>query len=116
MKCDNLKAFNSVDSDLQEFCGKRLVYSKSEVDAAITEYQEKILVLEKSYKKLVKKFVHEISVAESYRSLIYKEDALKYQEKGNSEMYDELSKKSDNAFRHANRWRRIFRKLSQEEK
>ena len=60
--------------------------------------------------------VHEISVAESYRSLVYKEDALKYQENGNSEMYDELSKKSDNAYRHANRWRRIFRKLSQEAK
>ena len=90
------------------------VYLKPEVDALIAEYQEKILVLEKSYKKLVKKFVHEISVADSYRSLIYKEDALKYQEVGNSEIYEELSKKSDNAYRHANRWRRIFRKMSQE--
>lgn len=92
------------------------VYIKSDVDAVIAEYQEKILVLEKSYKKLVKRFVHETSVAESYRSLIYKEDALKYQEAGNSEMYEELSKKSDKAYRHANRWRRIFRKMSQEEK
>lgn len=92
------------------------VYLKSEADKVIAEYQEKILVLEKSYKKLVKKFVHESSVAESYRSLVYKDDALKYKEVGNSEMYDELSKKSDNAYRHANRWRRIFRKLSQEEK
>lgn len=90
------------------------LYLKSEVDAAIAEYQEKILVLEKTYKKLVKKFVHETSVAESYRSLIYKEDALKYQEVGNSEMYEELSKRSDNAYIHANRWRRIFRKMSQE--
>lgn len=89
-------------------------YLKSDVDAVIAEYQEKILVLEKSYKKLVKKFLHETSVAESYRSLIYKEDALKYQEVGNSEMYEELSKKSDKAYRHANRWRRIFRKMSQE--
>jgi len=92
------------------------VYLKSEADKVIAEYQEKILVLEKSYKKLVKKFVHESSVAESYRSLIYKDDALKYKEEGNLEMYDELSKKSDKAYRHANRWRRIFRKLSQEEK
>ena len=93
-----------------------LYYPKSESDKVIAEYQEKILVLEKSYKKLVKKFVHESSVAESYRSLVYKDDALKYKEDGNLEMYDELSKKSDNAYRHANRWRRIFRKLSQEEK
>lgn len=91
------------------------VYPKSDVDAVIAEYQEKILVLEKSYKKLVKKFVHETSVAESYRSLVYKEDALKYQKVGNSEMYEELSKKSDKAYRHANRWRTIFRKMSQEE-
>lgn len=91
-------------------------YLKSESDKVIAEYQEKILVLEKSYKKLVKKLVHESSVAESYRSLIYKDDALKYKEEGNLEMYDELSKKSDKAYRHANRWRRIFRKLSQEEK
>ena len=90
-------------------------YLKSDVDAVIAEYQEKILVLEKSYKKLVKRFVHETSVAESYRSLVYKEDALKYQKVGNSEMYEELSKKSDKAYRHANRWRRIFRKMSQEE-
>ena len=89
-------------------------YLKSDVDAVIAEYQEKILVLEKSYKKIVKKFVHETSVAESYRSLVYKEDALKYQKVGNSEMYEELSKKSDKAYRHANRWRRIFRKMSQE--
>ena len=109
-----LKAFNCVESDLQEFCEPRLVYLKSEADKVIAEYQEKILVLEMSYKKLVKKFVHESSVAESYRSLIYKDDALKYQEVGNSEMYDELSKKSDKAYRHANRWRRIFRKMSQE--
>lgn len=93
-----------------------LYYPKSEADKVIAQYQEKILVLEQSYKKLEKKFVHESSVAESYRSLIYKEDALKYQEVGNSEMYDELSKKSDNAYRHANRWRRIFRKMSQEAK
>ena len=92
------------------------VYLKSEADKVIAEYQEKILVLEKSYKKLVKKFVHESSVAESYRSLIFKDDALKYKEEGNLEMYDELSKKSDKAYRHANRLRRIFRKLSQEEK
>ena len=91
------------------------VYLKEDVDAVIAEYQEKILVLEKSYKKLVKKFVHETSVAESYRSLVYKEDALKYQKMGNSEMYEELSKKSDKAYRHANRWRTIFRKMSQEE-
>lgn len=91
------------------------VYPKSDVDAVLAECQEKILVLEKSYKKIVKRFVHETSVAESYRSLIYKEDALKYQEVGNSEMYEELSKRSDKAYRHANRWRRIFRKMSKEE-
>ena len=115
-------------------------YLKSDVDAVIAELKqklederefglnraknadyeigklcEKIIVLEKSYKKLVKRFVHETSVAESYRSLVYKEDALKYQKVGNSEMYEELSKKSDKAYRHANRWRRIFRKMSQEE-
>lgn len=96
-------------------CMERPVYLKEDVDAVIAEYQEKIFVLEKSYKKLVKRFVHETSVAESYRSLVYKEDALKYQKVGNSEMYEELSKKSENAYRHANRWRRIFRKMSQEE-
>lgn len=85
-------------------------------DYEIGKLNEKIIVLEKSYKKLVKRFVHETSVAESYRSLVYKEDALKYQKVGNSEMYEELSKKSDKAYRHANRWRRIFRKMSQEEK
>ena len=85
-------------------------------DYEIGKLNEKIIVLEKSYKKLVKRFVHETSVAESYRSLIYKEDALKYQKVGNSEMYEELSKRSDKAYRHANRWRRIFRKMSQEEK
>ena len=95
-------------------CMERPVYLKEDVDAVIAEYQEKIKVLKKSYKKLVKKFVHESSVAESYRSLIYKEDALKYQKVGNSEMYEELSKRSDKAYRHANRWRRIFRKMSQE--
>ncbi len=84
-------------------------------DYEIGKLNEKIIVLEKSYKKLVKRFVHETSVAESYRSLVYKEDALKYQKVGNSEMYEELSKKSDKAYRHANRWRRIFRKMSQEE-
>ena len=85
-------------------------------DYEIGKLKEKIIVLEKSYKKLVKRFVHETSVAESYRSLVYKEDALKYQKVGNSEMYEELSKKSDKAYRHANRWRIIFRKMSQEEK
>ena len=85
-------------------------------DYEIGKLNEKIIVLEKSYKKLVKRFVHETSVAESYRSLVYKEDALKYQKVGNSEMYEELSKKSDKAYRHANRWRKIFRKMSQEEK
>ena len=114
MKCDELKAYTyddmldgTADVDVE-------YYLKSEADKVIAEYQEKIIVLEKSYKKLVKRFVHESSVAESYRSLIYKEDALKYQEVGNSEMYDELSKKSDKAYRHANRWRGIFRKMSQE--
>ena len=84
-------------------------------DYEIGKLNEKIIVLEKSYKKLVKRFVHETSVAESYRSLVYKEDALKYQKVGNSEMYEELSKKSDKAYRHANRWSGIFRKMSQEE-
>ncbi len=83
-------------------------------DYEIGKLNEKIIALEKSYKKLVKRFVHETSVAESYRSLVYKEDALKYQKVGNSEMYEELSKKSDKAYRHANRWRGIFRKMSQE--
>lgn len=117
-KCDELEVLYVVpfkdkpsDSDLKYVTQ---AYLKTEADKVIAGYQEKIIVLEKSYKKLVKKFVHETSVAESYRSLIYKEDALKYQEVGNSEMYDELSKKSDKAYRHANRWRRIFRKMSQE--
>lgn len=108
-----LKAIESATAVIENV---HLVYIKSEADKVIAKLQEKIIVLEKSYKKLVKKFVHETSVAESYRSLIYKDDAFKYQEKGNSEMYEELSKKSDKAYRHANRWRRIFRKLSQEAK
>lgn len=127
MKCDELNyKMIRVDGKVIGVC------LATEVDEAITELKQKladeretadkvigvlikkIKVLKKSYKKLVKKFVHESSVAESYRSLIYKEDALKYQEVGNSEMYEELSKRSDKAYRHANRWRRIFRKMSQE--
>ena len=122
MGCDKLKVYVPQDGPYGlepeeggEPVEEETCYLKSDVDAVIAEYQEKILVLEKSYKKLVKKFLHETSVAESYRSLIYKEDALKYQEVGNSEMYEELSKRSDKAYRHANRWRRIFRKMSQEE-
>ena len=112
---DKPKELEEHSAQIFEFgCMERPVYLKEDVDAVIAEYQEKIIVLEKSYKKLVKRFVHETSVAESYRSLVYKEDALKYQKVGNSEMYEELSKKSDNAYRHANRWRRIFRKMSQE--
>ena len=37
-----LKAFNCVESDLQEFCEPRLVYSKSDVDAAIVELKDEI--------------------------------------------------------------------------
>jgi len=40
MKCDKLKAFNCVESDVQDFCEPRLVYSKSEVDAAIAELKD----------------------------------------------------------------------------
>lgn len=90
------------------------VYLKSEADKAIAQYQYKILVLEKSYKKLVKKLVHEASVAESYRSIIFKDDALNALEKDDVASYNILSKKSDNCYRHANRWRGIFRKMSQE--
>lgn len=42
MKCDNLKAFNCVESDVQELCDPRLVYSKPEVDAAIAELKSKL--------------------------------------------------------------------------
>ena len=129
MKCDKLKAIESATAVIENV---HLVYRKSEVDSAIDELKRehhkerheyidmvaqlkaKLEVKELEFEKLVKKFVHEASIAESYRSLIYKEDALKYQEVGNSEMYDELSKKSDKAYRHANRWRGIFRKMSQE--
>ena len=113
---------SDVDAVIAEF-KQKLEYEREfglnrakNADYEIGKLNEKIIVLEKSYKKLVKRFVHETSVAESYRSLVYKEDALKYQKVGNSEMYEELSKKSDKAYRHANRWRRIFRKMSQEEK
>ena len=123
MLCDELKVYVPQDGpwglepeEGGEPVEEETCYLKSDVDAVIAEYQEKILVIEKSYKKLVKRFVHETSVAESYRSLVYKEDALKYQKVGNSEMYEELSKRSDKAYRHANRWRRIFRKMSQEDK
>lgn len=121
MKCDELKVYVPQDGPygLEPEEGGKLVeeetcYLKSDVDAAFEELKEKIHALEKSYKKLVKKFVYETSVAESYRSLVYKEDALKYQEVGNAEMYLELSKKSDKANRHAKRWRGIFRKMSKE--
>ena len=40
MKCDELKAFNCVDSDLQEFCEPRLVYLKSEADEVIAEKKD----------------------------------------------------------------------------
>lgn len=36
-----LKAFNCVDSDVQEFCEPRLVYLKSEVDKVIAELEQK---------------------------------------------------------------------------
>lgn len=36
-----LKAFNCVDSDLQEFCEPRFVYLKSEADKVIAELSEK---------------------------------------------------------------------------
>ena len=114
LKSDVDAAIAELKRKLQDQCISCPV--KMQEDDVVAEYQEKILVLEKSYKKLVKRFVHETSVAESYRSLVYKEDALKYQKVGNSEMYEELSKRSDKAYRHANRWRRIFRKMSQEEK
>ena len=111
---------SDVDAVIAEF-KQKLEYEREfglnrakNADYEIGKLKEKIIVLEKSYKKLVKRFVHETSVAESYRSLVYKEDALKYQKVGNSEMYEELSKRSDKAYRHANRWRRIFRKMSQE--
>ena len=35
-----LKAFNCVDSDVQEFCEPRLVYLKSEVDKLIADLEE----------------------------------------------------------------------------
>ena len=111
---------SDVDAVIAEF-KQKLEYEREfglnrakNADYEIGKLKEKIIVLEKSYKKLVKRFVHETSVAESYRSLVYKEDALKYQKVGNSEMYEELCKRSDKAYRHANRWRRIFRKMSQE--
>lgn len=72
------------------------------------------LASEKAYKKLVKKFVHETSVAESYRSIIFKDDALNALEKDDVVSYNLLSKKSDNCYRHANRWRGIFKKLNED--
>lgn len=42
MKCDELKAFNCVESNLQEFCPPRLVYPKPDVDAAIAELKDKL--------------------------------------------------------------------------
>ena len=36
-----LKAFNCVDSDLQEFCEPRLVYLKSEADKVIAHQKRK---------------------------------------------------------------------------
>ena len=41
LKCDELKAFNCVDSDLQEFCEPRLVYLKSEADKVIARHKYK---------------------------------------------------------------------------
>ena len=38
---NELKAFNCVDSDLQEFCEPRLVYLKSEADKVIAELKDK---------------------------------------------------------------------------
>ncbi|WP_405326109.1 hypothetical protein [Fibrobacter sp.] len=37
-----LKAFNCVESDLQEFCEPRLVYLKSEADKVIAEKDAEI--------------------------------------------------------------------------
>lgn len=48
-----LKAFNCVESDLQEFCEQRLVYLKSEADAVITELKAKADRLHSCLKCLV---------------------------------------------------------------
>lgn len=46
-----LKAFNCVDSDLQEFCEPRLVYLKSEADKVIAKLEEKLDTTEKLLNK-----------------------------------------------------------------
>lgn len=42
-----LKAFNCVESDLQEFCEPRLVYLKSEADKVIADKNKEIAELQK---------------------------------------------------------------------
>lgn len=49
-----LKAFNCVESDVQEFCEPRLAYLKSEVDKVIAE-------LEESHKKEVEQLLMKIA-------------------------------------------------------
>lgn len=52
-----LKAFNCVESDLQEFCEPRLVYLKSEADKVIAELKE-------NHKKEVERLLMKISSLE----------------------------------------------------
>ena len=48
-----LKAFNCVDSDVQEFCEPHLVYLKSEVDALIEEKNKEIEGWKAGYNNLI---------------------------------------------------------------
>lgn len=47
-----LKAFNCVDSDVQEFCEPRLAYLKSEADKVIAEKDAEIAELKAKNKRL----------------------------------------------------------------
>ena len=68
---------------------------------------------ELAYKKLMIKYIHEKSVTESYRWVCYKESALYEQrENNNEEAYKYYSKLSDKAYRRANKWREIYRKMT----
>ena len=77
---NELKAFNCVDSDVQEFCEQRLVYLKSEVDNVIAKLEQEKDDLRYSIALLRKEKSHHkykrcLAMAEMCNAMYDKEDA-----------------------------------------
>jgi hypothetical protein len=76
MKCDKLKSFNCVESDVKEFCEPRLVYPKSEVDAAIEELKEEIEKLKRAL------WLDRAIRAEHMKNLIFEGELIYHDDNG----------------------------------